>query len=209
MQSSIGNAVSAHFGKYNRYELEHALRNFYWKVGEAANKVNRCVDTLDNVYSANGGYSGIAKRIKSAVTDSSSDAALIPFFYGGANDLTVEEASNLLRKGDHIRVRLYDKQRGGFFYHHGIYCGGDTVIEYNGRYASQDLFTIEKCSLNSFARGKRIEIDNRERSLYSPDEIVARAESRLGERAYNLYFNNCETFATWCRSGPTLSRLVS
>ncbi len=209
MQSSIGNAVSARSGKYNRYELEHTLRVLFWNAGEAANMINRCMDTLENVYSANGGYSGIVKRIKNAVTDSSYDASLVPLFYGKANGLGIEEAGQLLRKGDHIRVRLYDKQYRGFFYHHGIYCGGGTVIEYNGRYNSQELFTIEKCSLASFARGKRIEVDNRERPLYSPDEIVVRAESRLGERAYNLYYNNCETFATWCRSGPALERLAS
>jgi hypothetical protein len=30
---------------------------------------------------------------------------------------------------------------------------------------------------------------------------VRRAMSRLGEQNYNLLFNNCEHFATWCKTG--------
>lgn len=37
--------------------------------------------------------------------------------------------------------------------------------------------------------------------LYSPEETVARAESRVGENKYSLAFNNCEHFALWCKTG--------
>lgn len=37
--------------------------------------------------------------------------------------------------------------------------------------------------------------------IYSPQETVERAESRLGETEYNLAFNNCEHFAIWCKTG--------
>lgn len=37
--------------------------------------------------------------------------------------------------------------------------------------------------------------------LYSPDETIARAKSRLGEKQYNLGFNNCEHYAVWCKTG--------
>lgn len=37
--------------------------------------------------------------------------------------------------------------------------------------------------------------------LYSPQEAVQRAMSRLGEESYNLALNNCEHFAIWCRTG--------
>lgn len=30
---------------------------------------------------------------------------------------------------------------------------------------------------------------------------MRRAESRLGEFAFDLVFNNCEHFATWCKTG--------
>ena len=208
------NAVSFSFNKHNRYEVEYTIRNAFWSAGKAVNMFNRCADTLGNVYSANGGCIGIArsikKRIQGAVVDLNNNSSMnmLPNFCTDANAMNIEEARKLLTKGDHIRVWLYDKQYGYGFYHHGIYGADNIVYEYNGRYPTKDLYTIEKCSLNSFARGKRISVDNRERALYTPDEIVRRAESRVGERAYSLYYNNCENFATWCRNGPPLRQMV-
>ena len=37
--------------------------------------------------------------------------------------------------------------------------------------------------------------------LYSPEETIERAKSRLGEEKYMLPFNNCEHFAIWCKTG--------
>lgn len=37
--------------------------------------------------------------------------------------------------------------------------------------------------------------------LYSPEETIQRAQSRLGEKKYNLALNNCEHFALWCKTG--------
>lgn len=37
--------------------------------------------------------------------------------------------------------------------------------------------------------------------LFSPEETVMRARSKLGERGYNLLLNNCEHFALWCKTG--------
>ena len=37
--------------------------------------------------------------------------------------------------------------------------------------------------------------------LYSAQETVERALSRLGEKNYNLLLNNCEHFAIWCKTG--------
>jgi hypothetical protein len=33
------------------------------------------------------------------------------------------------------------------------------------------------------------------------DVVIQRAKSRLGETKYDLFFNNCEHFATWCKTG--------
>ena len=35
----------------------------------------------------------------------------------------------------------------------------------------------------------------------SADAVMARAESRLGEDHFDFVFNNCEHFATWCKTG--------
>ena len=45
--------------------------------------------------------------------------------------------------------------------------------------------------------------------LYSGDETVARARSRLGQGGYNLALNNCEHFAVWCKTGVKDSSQVN
>ena len=49
----------------------------------------------------------------------------------------------------------------------------------------------------------------RDYHLYSGEETVARARSRLGEGGYNLALNNCEHFAVWCRTGVRDSSQVN
>lgn len=44
--------------------------------------------------------------------------------------------------------------------------------------------------------------------LFSPEETVARAKSRLGEDKYNMLFNNCEHYAIWCKTGISESHQV-
>ncbi len=45
--------------------------------------------------------------------------------------------------------------------------------------------------------------------LFTPEETVARARSRLGETSYNLLTNNCEHFAIWCKTGVSESMQVN
>ena len=45
--------------------------------------------------------------------------------------------------------------------------------------------------------------------LYSPEETIARAQSRIGEKEYNLVTNNCEHFALWCKTGVAASFQVA
>ena len=44
--------------------------------------------------------------------------------------------------------------------------------------------------------------------LYSPEETVARARSKIGESNYNLILDNCEHFAIWCKTGLYKSEQV-
>ena len=39
--------------------------------------------------------------------------------------------------------------------------------------------------------------------------MVERAESRIGERAFNIILHNCEHFATWCKTGINNSEQVN
>ncbi len=104
--------------------------------------------------------------------------------------MTVAEAKATLEKGDHIKVMRT------VYSHHGIYIGKGQVIEYNDG-------VVQESSLKSFADGDSI-ICVYEPSDYTKNEIVQRAKSRLGESDYNLAWNNCENFATWCRCGGEL-----
>lgn len=45
--------------------------------------------------------------------------------------------------------------------------------------------------------------------LYSGDETVSRARSKLGQGGYNLALNNCEHFAVWCKTGVKDSSQVN
>lgn len=45
--------------------------------------------------------------------------------------------------------------------------------------------------------------------LYTPEETVQRARSRLGETNYRILTNNCEHFAIWCKTGVSESMQVT
>ena len=49
----------------------------------------------------------------------------------------------------------------------------------------------------------------RDYHLYSGNETVERAKSKLGQSEYDLVFNNCEHFAVWCKTGVKNSSQVN
>lgn len=109
-----------------------------------------------------------------------------------------------MAQGDQIYVyrELFNLQ--GLYEHHGIDCGDGSVIHY--RKPSE---VIERTSIGTFARGNPIYIRQYADGFYFiADVVVHRAESRLGERKYNLLFNNCEHFATWCKTGFNDSKQI-
>lgn len=109
-----------------------------------------------------------------------------------------------MAKGDRIYVYRNLWELDGLYQHHGIDCGDGTVIHY--RKPSE---TIERTSLKTFSRGNPIYVAEYGDGFgYIPQVVVQRAESRLGERKYNLLFNNCEHFASWCKTGVSESQQV-
>lgn len=109
-----------------------------------------------------------------------------------------------MAKGDRIYVYRNLWNLDGLYKHHGIDCGDGTVIHY--RKPSE---TIERTSLETFARGNPVYVTQYGDGFgYIPDVVVERAESRLGEQKYNLLFNNCEHFASWCKTGVSKSEQV-
>ena len=117
---------------------------------------------------------------------------------------------NTLEKGDILIVnrKLYK--------HYGIYAGNKTVIHYaalNGDFG--DNICIHETPLEQFAHEDEIIVGRfsesflRTHTLYSAEETVNRARSRLGEQRYNLVTNNCEHFALWCKVGISESFQVN
>jgi hypothetical protein len=42
-------------------------------------------------------------------------------------------------------------------------------------------------------------------ACHEPEETIRRARSRLGEKRYRLFTNNCEHFVEWCLHGVSRS----
>mgnify|MGYP001167030026 FL=1 len=91
---------------------------------------------------------------------------------------------------DHLQV----PRQHGLFNHHGIDLGDGTVAHYlEGR-------EILRSSTDDFSQGQPLSVI--EHADASPARVtLQRAMSRIGEQNYNLLFNNCEHFATWCKTG--------
>lgn len=103
-----------------------------------------------------------------------------------------------MAKGDHIYTQHLP------YTHHGIDCGDDSVIHF-GRRGGEKICRISK---NDFASGNKINVKEYGK-CYSDDAVVRRAESRLGEKGYDLVSNNCEHFAYWCKTGKYKSEQVA
>ncbi|MBE9063855.1 lecithin retinol acyltransferase family protein [cf. Phormidesmis sp. LEGE 11477] len=80
--------------------------------------------------------------------------------------------------------------------HHGIDRGDGSVIHYS----KQGEAVIKRTTLAAFARGGVVRVKPQP-TAFIPSLVIERAESRLGEREYDLFFNNCEHFANWCKTG--------
>nr|VFK42440.1 MAG: Lecithin retinol acyltransferase [Candidatus Kentron sp. TC] len=103
-------------------------------------------------------------------------------------------------KGDHLIVSR------GIYSHHGLDLGDGRIMQY-GSHVGQTNARVEIVDRGTFSRGKPIKVMDKP-AAYSPDEILARAEHRLGEQDYSLVWDNCEHFVNWCRTGEGKSRQV-
>lgn len=95
--------------------------------------------------------------------------------------------------------------------HHGIYVGNGKVIHYSGLSRGLSKGCICETTLVEFVNGKdevTIIMHSDADRAYTPVQVVARARARLGEDNYNVIFNNCEHFATWCVTGKAESKQV-
>ena len=92
--------------------------------------------------------------------------------------------------------------------HHGVYVGDRRVIHYAGFAPLMARGPVVEVDVTGFASGYPLRIVDHPHPRYLAQEIVQRARSRLGERAYRLLSNNCEHFCNWCISGQHRSEQV-
>ena len=92
--------------------------------------------------------------------------------------------------------RLIVRRRA--YFHHGIYMGNGRVIHYAGWFRSARGL-VEEVTLEQFTKGRPYKVGQIPADRCSGEEMAPRARSRLGERRYHLWRNNCEHFCSWCQ----------
>ncbi|XP_071137456.1 uncharacterized protein [Mytilus edulis] len=132
---------------------------------------------------------------------------------GLSDDLTfdMEEITEYrrLKKGDHLAVR--GDHAGIQYYHHGIFLGSKKgVADFGG--ADKENAVLSFVDLMQFNnRGNRtiVRINYPPGKCLEDDVVVANAIKLVDNPGswgpFNLLLNNCEHFATWCKTGHAVS----
>lgn len=111
-----------------------------------------------------------------------------------------------MARGDQIYVMRELVGIPGRYEHHGIDCGNGTVIHYS---KAKEEAEISRTPFQAFSWGNPVYTRVPGMAVFVPEVVIERAESRLGERRYDMFFNNCEHFASWCKTGQSESRQLS
>lgn len=185
---SIVPDLSDYLTREEKEKAKRKQREFQKKTEEIASDINPAFgDSLKAIHTTTNKIEDMGNRLEDTINNArdamSPENWIRELFVDGQEPKT----------GDHLKVFR------GVYTHHGIYIGNGRVIHYL-------LKNVQSDSLETFADGAKIRIVPSSESpvQFSPQEIVNRARSRLGEDKYNLIFNNCEHFARWCRSGDSL-----
>ena len=138
------------------------------------------------------------------------------------HEVPVKRASSLddIQRADHIRV-----DRGPYWHHFIVKSvdkgsGEVNIIEYTNTATGfiQDNSGDPKNPGKAKVVEGKIKFDTNENfyvikhtlaSCFDPETVVSRAESKLGERKYNAFTNNCEHFALWCKTGVSSSEQIN
>jgi hypothetical protein len=114
-----------------------------------------------------------------------------------------------MARGDHIITPMVA------YSHHGIDLGDGTVVHWTtaaGEAKGQEIDgskqqEIRQTSLGEFSGSAPVWV--REYAhCFDSETVVARALDLVGRRGYDLADNNCEHFASWCKTGRHHSQQV-
>jgi hypothetical protein len=115
------------------------------------------------------------------------------------------------KSGDMIRVKA------GTIHHYGVFVSDSEVIQFglapNARPELKDSdIEVLATDIDTFLAGQFLEVaefDRKEKKTHpTPEEAVAKARARMGEKGYHILYNNCEHFAYECVSGKHYSEQV-
>ena len=116
--------------------------------------------------------------------------------------------------GSPVRVKV------GFYYHYGIFISEDSVIQFglpDGPTRPAEEIKVLSTDVYTFLQGGALEVGipcrEERKALRSSEQVIAAAQSRIGQGGYSLLHNNCEHFMFECLFGqpdsPTMSSLRS
>jgi hypothetical protein len=91
--------------------------------------------------------------------------------------------------------------------HHGVIVDSGRVVHFSGGPGRKLGAVVRVDTLEDFAEGGTVRVKRHARRL-TPEEATVRAMFAIGRRGYNLVFNNCEHFATYCVTGKPVSHQV-
>jgi len=109
-----------------------------------------------------------------------------------------------MAKGEHIKV----KRLGGLYTHHGIDLGDGTVVHYSGEPLRHKDARVCRVPEEEFLQGGEKLIVAYAGELRPSGEVAEVALSLLDEQRYDLWLNNCEHFASYCKTGQRKSSQV-
>lgn len=121
--------------------------------------------------------------------------------------LTQFITSNNLRPADAVELVC---PQAGFPKHYAVYLGTKNGLPEFIANITDGIQILSKEKLTEFVQ--RYQVTNIERfngSHHQRRYAVERALNRIGEKAYNLIFNNCEHFKNWVLNGEGISKQVA
>lgn len=110
-----------------------------------------------------------------------------------------------MARGDHIFVPRWR----GMYTHHGIDIGDGTVVHFSGEPLRLAEARVERDTMEVFCGGEALSVMEYGEEALEAEAVVDMALSRVGERGYRLWHNNCEHFASYCKTGRPVSPQAS
>jgi Lecithin retinol acyltransferase len=121
--------------------------------------------------------------------------------------LTKFITSNNLMPADAVELVC---PQAGFPKHYAVYLGTKNGLPEFIANITDGIQILSMQKLTEFIQ--RYQITNIERfngNYQQRNNAVKRASTRIGEKAYNLVFNNCEHFKNWVLNGEDISKQVA